>query len=353
MGKGSGNIYAPASAATGCGSRSGRFNAVTLLRWFFALSLVCFHACILTGRPLLFPVGGHAVVSVFFVLSGMLTFEGFMRRPAAAAFYKRRFMRLFPPYAAVILCSAVALSLLSSLTAGEYFSSPVTLRYVVCNLGLLNFVAPSLPGVFSANAVMAVNSSLWTMKVEVAFYAVMPLIAYLCRRFRSLRVIAVIWLLSAVYYLLLTRLSLASGSTHWEVLRRQLPGELMYFAAGMVASLLREQITGSRRRAFVSLALGAAVWALCSRAVYLRIAEPAGVALCLTVVAYSFPPLSALSIRIPNLTYEVFLIHFPVLQSLIALGLFSRLGFAPAFILSLAAILLLSVLLHRFAQLFS
>ena len=129
---------------------SGRFfNAITLVRWLFAVSLVCFHACVLLQHDFFVPIKGHAIVSVFFVLSGMLTYEGFMVHPEASPFYLRRFRKLFPPYALVVVACALGFAAFSSLSLHDYYVSSGFWKYLAANLSFLNFLAPNLPGVFA------------------------------------------------------------------------------------------------------------------------------------------------------------------------------------------------------------
>lgn len=71
-----------------------------------------------------------------------------------------------------MLC-ALSLWTVSSLGIGEYFSR-TWLKYVGFNLAFLNFVQQSLPGVFEGHKFDAVNGALWTLKIEVMFYAVVP-----------------------------------------------------------------------------------------------------------------------------------------------------------------------------------
>ena len=62
------------------------------------------------------------------------------------------------------------------------------------NLIFLNFVHPTLPGVFEGNQLSEVNGALWTLKIEVMFYAAVPLLAWAFRKLGRLPVIAAVYL---------------------------------------------------------------------------------------------------------------------------------------------------------------
>ena len=226
----------------------------------------------------------------------------------------------------------------------SYYTSQGFWKYLAANLTFLNFLSPTLPGVFETHSVNAVNSSLWTMKVEVMFYAAAPAIAWLSRRFRPLWVIAALYVLSVAYAEFFTHLYHVSGVEKYDVLRRQLPGQMMYFAAGMAAVHLRAALL---RHKAAALPAGLAVWGLCSAFSQLRPIEPLAIACAITVVAYGSRRLSALSASVPNLTYEVFLLHFPILQTFVELKVFERLGFATALISAFVVIILLSAAINR------
>lgn len=136
------------------GHSARHFNAITLVRWFFAVSLVCFHACVLLRHSFITPIKGHAIVSVFFVLSGMLTYEGFAARPGARAFYVRRLRKLFPPYALVVVACAIAFAAFSAMPPASYYTSSGFWKYLAANLTFLNFLSPTLPGVLDRKSVV-------------------------------------------------------------------------------------------------------------------------------------------------------------------------------------------------------
>ncbi len=77
-----------------------------------------------------------------------------------------------------------------------------------------------------------VDGALWTLKVEVMFYAAVPIIVYLVRRHGRLPVLVTLYFLSVAYVSFMTMQAERTGSGMYEELVRQLPGELAYFMAG-------------------------------------------------------------------------------------------------------------------------
>lgn len=330
-------------------SRARNSNAFTLIRWFFALSLVMFHGCVAAGRDYFWFVHPHAIVSVFFVMSGMLSYAGFLSRPGAKAFYFRRIRKIIPPYAVVIISTAVAGIFLSSLTVREYLGDAGLYKYLAANLSFLNFLAPELPCVFASNAVTAANSSLWTMKVEVAFYLLLPIVVWLVNRFKPIPVMAVLYAVSVAWNMCFLYLYVSSGNGFYDMLRRQIPGQIMYFVAGMAAVHLQAYLM--RHKYFVLVA-GLSVWLVCSHFVVSLPAEPVAIAAVITVAAYGSKVLTNVSRNIPNLTYEVYLLHFPIIQIFVACGLFTRAGFFPVLATATAVILVFAIGLHKLCRCF-
>jgi peptidoglycan/LPS O-acetylase OafA/YrhL len=114
---------------------------------------------------------GECAVQVFFILSGVMVAQSLDRRRDVVDFLMARGLRIFPALFVCVLATAFLLGpAVASLSPGEYFRSPVLFGYVAKTLTLSSGSAP-LPGVFEANAYAGyVNSSLWTLKYEVACY---------------------------------------------------------------------------------------------------------------------------------------------------------------------------------------
>ncbi|WIG62003.1 MAG: hypothetical protein OJF49_004752 [Ktedonobacterales bacterium] len=166
------------------------------LRAIAALSVLVFHtASSLKTEVVVGPVNLSFVVSylasgvhLFFILSGFLLFLPYARAmlaarplPQARNFYRRRALRILPAY---LVCLA-AFTIIGLL----FPTKPIDLADVLTHLALIHDDVPaynrSIVGVF------------WTLAIEVQFYVLLPLIAWLMARLMSksrsaLRLIALV-----------------------------------------------------------------------------------------------------------------------------------------------------------------
>jgi peptidoglycan/LPS O-acetylase OafA/YrhL len=212
------------------------YAALDGMRALAALGVIATHAGFETGRSLdhgpLAPFLARLDfgVTVFFLLSGFLLYRPFARhalglasRPHLAEFWWRRALRILPAYWLAVI---VTLGLISErrASAGDWTSYLLLIHtYNHHN------VDPSL-------------TQMWTLAVEVTFYAALPLLAYLPRLLAraSVRPLAgQLWLLGG----------LAILSLGWQLVARHvsgiglagllwLPAYLDWFAAGMLLAVL-------------------------------------------------------------------------------------------------------------------
>lgn len=120
---------------------------------------------------------GGVSVAMFFLCSGYLIAKSSSRQKRAVEFFSARLIRLLPPLALVITVSVILGAFLTKLSFAEYFSSPITYKYL---LNILLFRIYELPGVFTENPYDGVvNGSLWTLQVEFLCYIVCFLFARL------------------------------------------------------------------------------------------------------------------------------------------------------------------------------
>jgi peptidoglycan/LPS O-acetylase OafA/YrhL len=320
-------------------------NNFDLLRFLFASTVMLVHAHVLSRQPELAFLSewlsSEIAVKAFFVVSGLLVFMSYDKTRNLKAYAGKRFRRIYPAYFTVVAGAAVLLFFVSDASLAAYTAGMT--KYLAANLVFLNFVWPALPGVFEGNALREVNGALWTLKIEVMFYAAIPVIAWLFRPLGRLRVIAGLYLLSVLYAWACGQLALRTGSELYVLLGRQLPGQLSYF---MVGALWYYYFDFFRTHAW-KLAAGALGLAILHRFLPMPALEPLWLG---TLVAFfGFFLFAGNFGRYGDFSYGIYILHFPVLQALIHLGVFawSPLG---ALAIGSAAVLAGAVLLWHFVE---
>jgi peptidoglycan/LPS O-acetylase OafA/YrhL len=249
---------------------------------------------------------GSLAVYVFFAISGFLVTASVLRKPGLWRYVSHRFRRIYPAYVVCIALSVFVLGpVFTSLPLHEYFASGSSAwHYLLENLSPVT-LAWTLPGVFAHNPVPGtVNGSLWSLGLEVRWYAYLGLLLLICVATRRALFTAVA----------LAFLAFAS----WEGLHGK-PDPLgfralsMVFMAGALLAHWREQVRVSHA--------GMAALAL---ACLLARTTPAFFPLAVATIAYaSYWCAYALpALRWPrhiDYSYGLFLYGFPVQQSLLAL----------------------------------
>lgn len=163
-------------------------NAFNFLRLVCCFVVIYEHCVVLSGASLpCFNLRGIAV-NVFFILSGFWVTLSYLKSSSIKKYAFKRFRKIFPEYWTVVILCAVLLSFFSSLSFRDYFSNSGFYKYLLANILTLNFVHPTLPGVFENMALDgSVNGSLWTIKVELGFYIVLPFLVWAMRKLNGSR----------------------------------------------------------------------------------------------------------------------------------------------------------------------
>jgi peptidoglycan/LPS O-acetylase OafA/YrhL len=296
-------------------------NNFDLLRFAFAFIVFLYHTHVLSDRPELAGLSrwlsADFAVESFFVVSGFLVFMSYENSATVGDYFSKRARRIYPAYFTVVVAAALGGALITTLPASEYFST-AWLRYVAANLAFLNFLAPQLPGVFQGNAVHAVNGALWTLKIEVMFYIAVPLIAVIATRLGRWKVLACLYVLSVAYAIGMGYLARETGRELYVQLGRQLPGQLCYFLAGTACYYFQNTFTRHRRWGFL---VALAVLLLPLPNAIDTVLAPAALAVLVTYLAIGARYLGNFG-RYGDFSYGIYIIHFPVLQTLIAFGVF-------------------------------
>jgi peptidoglycan/LPS O-acetylase OafA/YrhL len=165
-------------------------NNFDMLRLLFAFIVVVVHLSTLSHIELLSGVqiylNSRVAVDSFFVISGFLIFMSYESSKSIVSYASKRLRRIFPGYIAVILFCSIFLYFSSSKSEFLNYFNLEFFKYIFFNILTLNFLQPTLPGVFENNQLQAVNGALWTIKIEVMFYITVPFIVYvLCMFFQN------------------------------------------------------------------------------------------------------------------------------------------------------------------------
>ena len=314
-------------------------NNFDFLMFVFACTVALVHLHTLSGLaafeflPAL--LSSALAVKAFFVVSGFLIVMSCERSSSLGRYASKRFKRIYPAYALVIVLSALALSAVSTQSAGAYFSG--ALRYVAANLVFANFLQPTLPGVFDGNPLQAVNGALWTLKIEVMFYASVPLLVLLIRRFSAFSVLLAVYVLSSAYLAVTAHLA-STGSQLWLELNRQLPGQLVYFVSGALF-YYHPQLLQTPKSRWLAAALAVAVLAGRQQAV-VALREPLAVATLVMCAAWAAPQGGLIRLDrfglYGDFSYGIYIVHFPIIQLLTG----SSLRSSPAYFAATAIVLI-------------
>jgi peptidoglycan/LPS O-acetylase OafA/YrhL len=327
----------PTSAATNRDGPADKRNNMDLLRLLFACTVMVYHGIVLSQwrSPPLSLFADLAAVGVdgFFVISGYLIFQSYEKSQSLKDYVQKRIRRIYPAYATVIAAIILIGAIVTELPLSDYIGTRLA-HYALANLAFLNFLVPALPGVFLHNPVTAADGSLWTIKVEVMFYVSVPIIVWACKRAPRSVLFCLIYVLSALYRLFFSHLFVTTGHEIYDTLAKQLPGQMTFFISGAALYYYRHAV-----KKYSQLVIPAAVvlvaldfWGWPLQPIF-----PA--ALSIVVIAVAFGPYMGNAGYFGDISYGVYIWHFPIIQTFVASGLFAsqpRAAFATSLGITLA-----------------
>ncbi len=303
---------------------SKRLNNFDLLRLILAMMVVLSHAAILTQIEVIKSVSlffsSDIAVDSFFVVSGFLIFMSFDRGNSIGHFFDKRVRRIAPAYSAVILLCAIFLFFISTESFMDYFTIEF-FRYIFFNLLTLNFIQPTLPGLFETNNLQAINGALWTIKIEVAFYILVPIIGYILSKKNKLFTMATIYILSIIYSLVMMRFYISSNSMIYIILEKQIPGQLAFFISGAFIYYFYDT--------FVKRSLAIFLFSFVLLLIHFHVMNiyfiyPAALAVVIIYFATMMKYLGDFG-RFGDLSFGLYIWHFPIIQTFVFYDLFDDL----------------------------
>jgi exopolysaccharide production protein ExoZ len=276
-------------------------NNFDLLRLILASLVMLGHFTYLTRSSMdsvIFSYPDFAV-EAFFVLSGYLIYGSFSTRPSLLPYFVRRACRIYPLYTVVVIAQAIAMIALLPDSALNHVWEIA--KHVIVNLGFANFLSPDIGHLTAVLREPEINPSMWTLKIEVGFYIILPALRFLVRRFGIWTIFA-IFVFSSIYSILL----LDQGAVH---LAKQLPGQLRFFAVGIALHHFRDQI---RPNAWLATALTLALLTIVTfgGAWFPSVLHPLTAGGVVFLFGRRMP---AATVR-RDISYGVYLLHGPVIQ---------------------------------------
>lgn len=308
-----------------------RKNNFDILRLMLALTVMFFHIGGLTGNGLLKLAPGDLAVKCFFVISGYLISKSYLKNSNLYEYSKSRFLRIYPLYfVCVTSCFFIGMFMYSS-GAMAYLQDGAA-KYLVANLAFLNFLQPDLPGLFAHNLKnSAVNGSLWTIKIEVMFYISVPIIyGVIAKIFGKKITIAVIALLSLISAITIEIIVDKYGLS--ESLKNQLPSLMIFFMAGAALNFFTPSFLNVKYLPLLLVALY-----FCDSHILGKVIYPFVVAAFVYIIAFKTKPI-AIHDKIGDLSYGVYIFHYPVIQFMYQFGIYKNffIGFATTLVTVLA-----------------
>jgi peptidoglycan/LPS O-acetylase OafA/YrhL len=297
-----------------------RQNNFDLLRFLFAFVVFLVHSHVLSGQESLSflsrLLSTDIAVKSFFVVSGFLIFMSYENSSSAKSYFNKRVRRIYPAYLSIVIICALLGIIFTALPWKEYLSLP-TLKYIAANLVFLNFLQPDLPGLFEHNPLQAVNGALWTLKIEVLFYLIVPLVVLAFRKAGRLPVLLTLYICSVIYSLIMNDLASKTSAGFYLELQRQLPGQLAFFIAGAAGYYYFQYLARYKVWLVVLAVAGFAFQAWLPWTAL----QPVVLGVLVVYFACVFPYLGNFG-KYGDFSYGIYIVHFPILQTLISYGLF-------------------------------
>lgn len=195
-------------------------------------------------------------VALFFVLSGFLVTQSYLRRGDLSRFAVARVLRIFPALWCAIAVTIAVGAMVTIVDVGDFLTSKRTIEYATHNGSLID-LRYILPGVFVDNPVPEVNISLWTLPIEFALYAAVALIGVIGLARRAAWFNALAAAVVVAYVAADSRLPVISDRHDSELILFFLAGAALYvnrgaiplrgsFATGALALMVLLSLPGTR-----------------------------------------------------------------------------------------------------------
>ncbi len=260
-------------------------------------------------------------VPIFFVISGFLISASYERNPDIKQYAKNRILRIFP---ALWVCLFVS-SLLAMFIGKVNFPLKEATLWLIAQASFLQFYNPEFLRGFGVGVL---NGSLWTIPIELQFYAILPVIYRVIHRGASSVRLLVLFLVFFVFNFCYINFFSDRSSVFYKLIGVSIPAYLYLFVLGIILQRNYEKIARYIEGKFfvwifiyVLLAFFLVSTGFSRLGNYLN--PFLAIVLGITSVSFAFtmPNLSFNLIKGNDVSYGVYIYHMPVINVLIFLGM--------------------------------
>ena len=311
-----------------------RDNDLDLLRFLLAACVVFYHSLVLADG-LNFPLARVSAVPVFLFLSGLLITESFYGSPSLKSYVEKRVRRIYPAYLAVVIFGGVLAFFGWRYLAGQTVTLSGLSKYLAYNSVFANWLAPCVTdGGTVQGQTCTVNGSLWVMKWEVIFYAALPAILIIFARLNK-------WIWTLLLIALAFRVSM-EPSPYIRIFLCFLMGISAYYLKPVWMSALKKlpPVPPLLRQAILI-----AIFFIAAKIWY-------GAFILILMLITFYPTRQGAKFNIMkygDVSYGVFLIHFPIITAFFLLWPGLNLGPWISFAV-LGTAIILSLFMYKFIE---
>lgn len=321
-------------------------NNFDFLRVIFALTIAIVHFIALSEISSIQSYRAYfnsrLAIDGFFIISGFLIAKSYSKSSSLKNYILKRVKRIFPAYFILIFICAFFLSLLSTYSFENYFLSPQFWKYLLANLTFQNYFEPCLPGVFTNQTVCAVNGALWTIKLEEAFYLLLPIFYWLIhsKKINIYFLSILIYLFSVIYYSYFLSIDMYR-------IAKQLPGAMAFFVTGII---LFNNFSYFHKNKKIIILPSLLIFLLEHYIFEIQILKPMAFGIIVFYIAYNFKFLNNFG-KYGDFTYGIYIYHFPIIQIFTFIGFYETYNLGITSLTTIFLVLLLAIISWHYIEL--
>lgn len=288
-------------------------NSFNEMRLLLSLIVLLAHISVLTAQNEFFwfvkYFDSSFAVKGFFVISGYLVTQSFLKSPNIMSYLKKRARRIYPAYLVAIFYSIIIGIYSSSLTFKDFISDFDFIKYLFSNLIFLNFIQNTLPGSLLANPLQTINGSLWTLKIEVLLYLSVPILLLCAQKIGSIKIMIISILFGIIWVIFSFTLF---NSPRADSIVQQYPGQLPFFVIGGTLGFFEFK----KHHCFITLTIFLIYYFAIKNHLEPIVKEIVNIFIySITILLVGKSSLLYFNIRkIGDFSYGIYLYHFPTIQ---------------------------------------